>query len=238
MKKGIIVVLMAISGYVAKAQVGINCQYVPGLQVGVVKVKTNNAALGNYKYSAGMPLMMMDRLGNHWYTNLDFNATYYAATQTNKANSDKIAIAKTEGGYAAGRLGYLFGKGDQSRFGFSFNLGYSASNLDSTKKVFEPKGYVNLGGGLVYYQKFGKFRFVGKVGYEKFSSKSYIDKAHGFYVETTLGYMIYQKYGVSIMPCFYSKSFDYKLTKGSLSAVPTEAKLTSFVVRFGLTKFF
>lgn len=236
MKKHLITLSLLVSVFITKAQVGMNCQYVPGIQFGAVKVKTNNAALGEkYSYGAGLPLMMIDRLTNHWYTNLDMNALYYAVTQTNKAQDNKIKIAKTEGGYCAGRLGYAWGKGDQMRVGFSGNIGLSTSNLDSSKRALDPRGYTNFGGGLLLYKKLGKIRFIGKVGYEKFTNKKFITKASGFYVETTIGYSFYQKYGISIMPCYYSKKFVYN-TKANATA--TEAKVTSFVLRLGLTKFF
>lgn len=241
MKTKFLISLFLLVGLYSQAQVGMNCQYVPGIQFGTVKVKTNNAALGSeYKFKAGLPILMIDRVTNHWYTNLDFSSLYYAATATNKAADNQIKIAKSEGAYAAGRLGYLFGKGDQFRIGANINLGFSTSNLDSLKKPLDNRGYTNFGGGLIVYKKIGKkMRFVGKVGYEKIAAKSFITKAHGFYVETTLGYSIMQKYGLSIMPCYYSKSFDYTpKTANATANVLTNAKVSSFVIRVGLTKFF
>lgn len=226
-------------GLTANAQVGINCQYMPAIQFGSVKIKSENNPAYNYKYGAGLPLMMLDRVGAKWYWNMDMNALYYGATQANKAADGQIKIAKTEGGYFASRVGRMFGKGDQSRFGACLNIGYSASNLDSAKKTFEPKGYLNYGLGILYYQKVGKkIRFVGKIGYDVYSAKSYITKAHGTYFETTFAYMIYQKFGISLMPCYYSKSFTYK---PSLHPLPnnedTKAKVKSLVFRIGITKF-
>jgi hypothetical protein len=238
MIKKTIVFALLIHGLVATAQVGINCQYFPAIQFGSVKVKTDNAALGTYKYGAGLPLMMIDRVGSKWYWNMDMNALYYGATQTNKAADGKIKVAKTEGGYCAGRVGRMFGKGDQFRFGINANVGYSTSNLDSSKRTFDPRGYMNLGGGILAYKKIGKIRVVAKFGYEKYSAK-YITKGkgHGTYIETTFAYMVYQKYGISLSPCIYSKKFEYTSKLTTASALPTNAKVSSMVFRIGLTKF-
>jgi len=242
MKKKLIALALILAGFCIQAQVGMNCQYVPGLQLGRIKVKTDNAFLGTYKYGAGLPLMMIDRMTNHWYTNMDLNGLYYAVTQTNRANSDKIDIAKTEGGLFAGRLGYLWGKGDQFRIGGSFNLGYSASNLDSSKRALDVRGYTNLGAGLVVYKKLGKMRVMAKLGYEKLSSKSYITKGSHIYLETTVAYMIYQKYGISVMPTWSSKKFaytpKYNGAQADVANVATNAKVTMMTLRFGLTRFF
>lgn len=241
MKKQIITLLLAAGSLAATAQVGLNCQYLPGVQFGSVKVKTNNALLGEYKYGAALPLMMLDRVGNKWYWNMDMNALYYGATQGNKANSGKIKIAKTEGGYFSMRAGRVFGKGEVSRVGFSVNFGWSASNLDSSIKVMDPKGYTNMGLGAVYYHKFGKIRFVGRLGYEKLASKKYITKGSGLYLETTFAYKIYQKFGLSLSPCWYSKKFTYEPdgagAGNTFPAGATEAKVKSIVFRFGITKF-
>lgn len=239
MIKKTIVLALLLHGLLANAQVGINCQYIPAIQFGSVKVKVTDPKIGTYKYGAGLPLMMLDRIGAKWYWNMDMNALYYGATQTNKAADGKIKIAKTEGGYFAGRMGRMFGKGDQTRFGLSLNLGYSTSNLDSAKKTFDPRGYLNFGGGLLFYKKFGKLRFVGKFGYEKYSAKFITKgKGSGTYIETTFAYMIYQKFGISLMPCIYSKKFNYtpKLASGT-SVAATDAKVSSMVFRLGITKF-
>lgn len=237
-KKTIALALM-VYGLTANAQVGINCQYMPAIQFGSVKVKVTDPKLGTYKYGAGLPLMMLDRIGAKWYWNMDMNALYYGATQANKAADNQIKIAKTEGGYFSSRVGRMFGKGDQNRFGACFSLGYSTSNLDSAKKTFEPRGYMNYGLGILYYQKMGKLRFVGKVGYEKYSAKFITKgKGSGIYIETTFAYMIYQKFGISLMPCIYSKKFNYtpELASG-VSVAATDAKVSSTVFRLGITKF-
>ncbi len=232
MKKKLLAFALALSGLCATAQVGINCQYFPGIQLGSVKVKnTIGGVESKYRFAAGLPLMMIDRVGAKWYFNIDMNALYYGATQTNKANADKIKIAKSEGGFFAGRVGYLFGKGDLRRFGINLNVGYMTSNLDSTKQVFDTKKYVNLGGGLIYYQKIGgKIRVVAKLGYEIYSAKKFLTSGKGTYFEGTIGYSLFQKFGVSVMPCFYSKKFEY------LNATD-KAKVSSFVLRMGLTKY-
>lgn len=244
MKKTVILLAIAIGSYTAGAQgVGMNCQYFPGLQIGVVSIKaTNHPKFTKNTFGAGAPLLMIDRVTNHWYTNMDFSALYYGATQTNKANDNRLKISKAEGGVFAGRLGYLWGDGDQFRMGGNLNFGFSTSNLDSAVKpfkdqIFNKRGYYNYGLGLIAYKKFGKFRAVGKIGYELYRRKGMITKANGLYFEGTLGYSFYQKYGISIMPCFYSKKFNY-LPLNSTSATESTAKVKSFVLKMGITKFF
>lgn len=237
MKKNITIACLLLASALLHAQgVGLNCQYFPGLQVGFVSVKsTGNPQYSKYKYAAGMPLLMIDRLTNHWYTHLDMNALYYSATQTNKANDNNIKISKAEGGLFAGRLGYLFGDGDNFRVGFNGNLGMQTSNLDSLTRPFKQRAYYNYGLGVLAYKKFGKFRVVGKIGYELYRKKGFLTKSKGVYIETTIAYSIYQKYGISIMPCYYAKGFNYMPVNGTTEA---KAKLRSFVLRIGLTKFF
>ncbi|GAB4206401.1 MAG: hypothetical protein Fur0023_16240 [Bacteroidia bacterium] len=214
---------------------GMNCQYFPGLQIGSVKVSTNHPKIGSYSYSAGLPILMLDRIAK-WYFNLNMNATYYAATQTNKANDNKLPISKAEGGYFSGRIGYMFGKNPgKLKVGINFNLGWETSNLDSITRPFKQRGYTGMGGGLIFYKGFGKIGLSVKAGYEKYSSKKFIESAHGFYFESAIGYNFYQKFGVSVMPCFYSKDFTYKaLTDNAI----TQASVSSFVIRIGITKFF
>jgi hypothetical protein len=218
--------------------VGLNCQYFPGLQVGFVGVKTTgNPKFSNYRFGAGMPLLMIDRVTSRWYTNLDFSALYYGATQTNRANDDRIKISKAEGALCSGRLGYMFGEGDQFRFGVNANLGMATSNLDSLVRPLKQRAYFNYGLGVLAYKKFGKFRLVGKLGYELYAKKDFITKGRGFYMEGTIAYSFYQKYGISVMPCFYSKKLEYAPVGGSVNS-PASAKVRSFVLKFGITKFF
>src|ERR1043165_2182492 len=99
MKRIIIPFALLFACVVAKAQVGMNCQYFPGAQFGFVNIKTEgNTRFDKVKFGAGVPLLMIDRVTNHWYINVDMSALYYAATQTNKANDDRIKISKGEGG--------------------------------------------------------------------------------------------------------------------------------------------
>lgn len=244
MKKTAITLTLLLRCVFAKAQVGMSCQYFPGLQTGIVSVKTqNNNDIGGgtrkYKHGASLPLLMVDRIKNRWYTLVDFSALYYGATQTNKSNDDRVKISKAEGGLIAGRAGYLFGEGDQYRVGPCLTFGYSTSNLDSSRKAFDFKrAYYNYGLGIVGYKKFGKFRVAGKAGFELYRRKNYLSgKGHGMFFEGTIGYSFYQKYGLSIMPCLYTKKFGYTSVNGSASD-GTTAKVRSFVIRFGLTKFF
>lgn len=243
MKKTIITLSLLLAVTLSQAQdPGMSCQYFPGAQVGFVSVKaTGNNKFTKYKYGAPLPLLMIDKLANHWYTNLDFSAFYYAATQTNKANDNRLKINKAEGGLAAGRLGYAFGSGEKFRMGFYGALGYSTSNLDSlrtTKNQFQDRSYFNYGGGIIALRKFGKFRVMGKIGYELYKRKSFVNKGHGMYFEGTIGYSFYQKYGLSVMPCFYSKKMDYVPLGMDANSPVANAKVKSFVLRIGLTKFF
>ena len=247
MKKTILLFgILLITGKAVNAQgVGMSCQYFPGIQIGAVSVKaTNHPKFTKNSYGAGLPLLMIDKVTNHWYTNIDMSALYYGATQTNKANDNRLKISKAEGGVIAGRVGYLWGDGDQFRIGGNLNIGLSTSNLDSAVRpfkdqMFNKRSYYNYGLGVIAYKKFGKFRAVGKVGYELYRRKGMITKASGFYFEGTLGYSFYQKYGISVMPCFYSKKFAYT-PLGTNGSVPSEAnaKVRSFVLRMGITKFF
>ncbi|MES2681534.1 MAG: hypothetical protein V4635_16685 [Bacteroidota bacterium] len=242
MKKNVTTFCLLLLATLTKAQtVGMNCQYFPGLQVGFVSVKaTNNAQFSKYRFGAATPLLMIDRITNRWYVNMDFNALYYAATQTNKANDDRIKISKAEGGLYAGRVGYMFGEKDDFRFGVNGNIGFLTSNLDSIDRPLKQRGYINYGLGVLAYKKIGKFRAVAKVGYELYRKKNFITKGSGFYLEGTLGYSFFQKYGLSVMPCFYSKKFDYIPLAEKSAGTMTEAKgkVRSFVLRVGLTKFF
>jgi hypothetical protein len=243
MKKRLIMLFLLAGSIFVKAQVGMSCQYFPGAQVGVVTVKTeNNPHLGGgtqkYKFGAGLPLLLVDRIKNRWYTLVDFSALYYAATQTNKANDDRIKISKAEGALYAGRLGYMFGEGDHFRIGPSLAFGVGTSNLDSIDRPFKQKSYLNYGLGIVAYKKFGKFRVAGKAGYELYRQKNYLTKGSGMYFEATLGYSIYQKYGLSIMPCLYTKSFGYISSEGGAATDATTAKVKALVLRVGLTRFF
>lgn len=243
MKQRLIVLFLLAGSIFVKAQVGMSCQYFPGAQVGVVTVKTeNNKHLGGgtqkYKFGAGLPLLLVDRVKNHWYTLIDFSALYYAATQTNKANDDRIKISKAEGSLYAGRLGYMFGSSEEFRVGPALGIGIQTSNLDSLNRPFKQKGYYDYSLGVVAYKKFGKFRVMGKAGYEMYRQKGYLSSGHGLYFETTFGYSLYQKYGLSISPCLYTKSFGYVSQQGGDVADGTTAKVKALVLRVGLTRFF
>jgi hypothetical protein len=239
MKKTTTILSLVMLITLGKAQdVGLSCQYFPGVQFGFVSVKaTANPQFSKYRYGAGLPLLMIDRIKNNWYTNLDFSALYYGATQTNKANDERLKISKAEGALCAGRLGYMFGDGDQFRFGINGNLGITTSNLDSITRPLKQRSYFNYGLGILAYKKFGKFRVVGKVGYELYAKKDYVTKGRGMYFEGTIGYSFYQKYGISVMPCFYSRKMDY-IPEGKTATTTAGAKVRSFVLRIGLTKFF
>ncbi|MCD6068108.1 MAG: hypothetical protein K0S33_2934 [Bacteroidetes bacterium] len=239
--KKLLIALLAFLSVGMYAQVGFNCQFVPGLQVGSVKVKTDNTRLKDYKFGAALPIFMIDRIKTKWYTNLEMNALYYATTQVNNVNAGKVKIAKTEGAYIAGRLGYGFGKGDAMRVGPNINLGWGASNLDSSKRTLNVPSYYTIGGGVFFYQKIGsRIRAMAKVGYEKYKNKSANDNVKGLsgsgiYMEGTVAYNVYQKFGLAVMPAFYSKKFSYNYGG---EAVSTNAKVRSLFLRIGFVKFF
>jgi|GEM_PF-3329950 len=241
MKKTITILSLLFAVTFSRAQdPGMSCQYFPGVQVGFTSVKLTAAGSEmKYRYGAQLPLLLIDRLANHWYSNVDFSALYYKATQTNKANDDRVKISKAEGGISALRLGYAFGEGDRSRIGFYGAFGISTSNLDSLKKIdlFKDRAYFNYGIGIIALRKFGKFRVIAKIGYDLYKKKNYVTKGHGLYFEGAIGYSFYQKYGISIMPCFYSKKMDF-IPKDAPATVEANAKVKSFVLRVGLTRFF
>ena len=236
--KKISIISLLIIATLSKAQTGgMSCQYFPALQVGVVKVKNENAPKGSYSFGAALPVLLFDRIKGHWYTNIDLSALYYGATQTNKANDDRIKISKAEGSLISGRLGWMFGKKPDFKFGINGNLGLQTSNLDSLKKSFSQRNYINYGLGLLVYKKIGKLHASAKFGYEIYAKKNFITKGRGFYLESTIGYSIYQKYGLSVSPCFYSKGLTYAPLDGSINS-PAHARVTAFFLRFGLTRFF
>lgn len=241
MKKSLIIMVLSILSWNAHSQIGFNCQYVPGVQFGFTSVKTDG--WGKYKYGAGLATMMIDRMTSKWYSNLDMNSLYYSLTQINRGKYAKIA--KNEGGLFAGRLGRVFGKSDDTRFGFYFGLGMSQSNIDSVAKVtFESggvKSFWNYGLGLLAYKKIGRLHAMAKVGYDIWSWKKTNLKGGQIILEGTVGYKLYQKYGISVMPCFYIKSFTFdsrKTTGTSTNSTPDKGKSSTFVLRLGLTKFF
>ncbi|MDP2386438.1 MAG: hypothetical protein Q8M29_08700 [Bacteroidota bacterium] len=243
--KKLLITLLALFGLGLKAQVGLNCQFVPGLQLGAVTVKSDNSKIGEYKAAAGLPVFMLDRLKNKWYAQLDMNGLYYSVTQYNKSQrskGDSTKYAKTEGGLCAGRIGYGFGKSETMRVGPNLNIGYMMSNINGNKRSFEGMPmYWNFGGGVFFYQKIGtKIRAMAKVGYEKYSNKKASSdiatlKGSGTYFEATVAYNIYQKYGVAVMPALYSKKFTYNYNG---ETTETKTKVKSVVLRIGFTKFF
>ncbi len=237
MKKITTIALLVIATLARSQTTGMSCQYFPGLQLGVVKVKTTDAPKGSYAFAAPLPILLFDKIKGHWYTNIDLSALYFAATQTNKANDDRVKISKAEGALIAGRLGWMFGKKPDFKFGINGNFGLQTSNLDSLKKSFSQRNYFNYGLGVLVYKKMGKLHASAKFGYEIYAKKNFITKGRGFYLEGTVGYNVFQKYGISVSPCFYSKGLTYAPEGGSINA-PAKARVTSLLIRFGLTRFF
>jgi hypothetical protein len=238
MKKTLIVALILVAGF-AKAQVGMNCQYVPGVQIGSTTVKSDK--WGKYRYNAGLALMMLDRMTDKWYVHMDMNSLYYSLTQMNRGKY--LKIAKNEGGIFGMRLGRVFGNDDSFRAGFSLNGGYSQSNIDSTKTVeFKGSGaksYWNYGLGLLAYKRLGDLHVMAKVGYEKLKEKGIGMNGRTIYIETTVGYRILEDYGISIMPCLFMKKYEFNSTNTAYNPVVADkGKSTTFVLRAGITKFF
>jgi hypothetical protein len=244
LKKKLLTALLALLGFGMYSQVGFNCQFVPGAQFGFVKIKSTNEKLSS-SHGAGFPLFMLDRFKTKWYTHLDMNGLYYSVTQFNKSNRSKVdssKVAKTEGGMFAGRIGYGFGNTEDFRVGPNLNIGYTMSNLGASIKTFDGiANYWNIGGGVFAYKKInGKIRTMAKLGYEKFSNKKATAlitnlTGSGMYFEGTVAYNFYQKYGLAVMPAFYTKKFKFTYNG---QATQTESKLKSFVLRIGFTKFF
>jgi hypothetical protein len=240
MKRLLLSLAVLWSGVSLTAQVGMSSQYLPGGQVGGVWISTTgHPNMDKVSFGAGLPLLMLDRLGNHWYTNVDLSALYYGATQSNKANDNQIPIAKSEGPLCNFRLGYTGGDGEEYRIGGYLGFGWNTSNLDSIVIPFDSKYYLNWSLGAIGYYKFGKFRTMAKLAYEIYTRKDYISRGSGFYLETSLGYTFYQKYGISVMPCFYHKGFTYFATGRDGNVYPNvEASVNSLVLKFGLCRFF
>jgi len=223
------------------AQVGFNCQFIPGIQTGKINVTTSRTQIGSYNYSAALPVFMIDRIKGKWYSNLDMGALYYATTQINNTNAGKIAIAKTEGSLFSFRFGYGFIKNEKIKIGPYLTLGWLASNLDSSRKVLNVPNYGALGGGIFYYQRFtNNLHSLVKVGYEKFKNNSANSNikwltGNGIYAEATAAYNIYQNFGIALMGSYNRKTFNY-VYSGEKSTIDT--KLNAFAIRLGLTKFF
>lgn len=232
MKIKLIILTLLLMSTAGMAQVGFNCQYVPGIQLGRVKVKSDH--YGVYKYSAGLPTMMIDRLKGKWYSHMDLTSLYYMLTQINKAKY--LKIAKNEGGVASFRFGYAFGKGESFRAGPLLSAGFSQSNLDSIRNVYDANGYYNFGGGVMVYNKInGKISVMGKLGYEKMKGSKQKDlEGSNKYLELTVAYKIYQKFGVSVMPSWNSRNYSFTNREGVLD----NGKLKMTSLRIGLTKFY
>ncbi|MFL5751912.1 MAG: hypothetical protein ACJ76F_00775, partial [Bacteroidia bacterium] len=195
---------------------------------------------GSYHYGAGLATMMVDRMTDKWYVNMDMNSLYYSITQMNKGKY--LKIAKNEGGIFGMRIGRVFGNDDSFRAGFSLNGGYMQSNIDSIKTVTLAnngvKGFYNYGAGAIVYKRFGDLHAMAKIGYEKLKYKTTMN-GRQIYIETTVGYRFLQHYGLSVMPCLYLKKYKFNSTNTEHNTIVEDnGKSTTFVLRIGLTKFF
>jgi hypothetical protein len=240
MKQKLILSALLLTAFFVRGQVGMNCQYVPGIQLGSTTVKSEK--WGKYHYGAGLATMMIDRMTDKWYVNMDMNSLYYSITQMNRGKYAKIA--KNEGGLFGMRIGHVWGNDDSFRAGFSLNGGWMQSNIDSVKTVSLSnggvKGFYNYGLGLIAYKKIGEnLHTMAKIGYEKLKYKSTQMDGRQIYIETTIGYRLLDSYGLSVMPCLYMKKYQFNSQSHSGGdAVLDNGKSTTFVLRMGLTKFF
>ncbi|HBX53475.1 MAG: hypothetical protein A2275_01875 [Bacteroidetes bacterium RIFOXYA12_FULL_35_11] len=239
MKSKILISIFVLTSLWSAAQVGFNCQYAPGLQFGLSKVKSD-ITKNNYSYRVGMPVMLIDYVSDRWYWNTDMTGVFYMLSATNKSKTKEAQedLARTDGALFGFRMGRMFGEkdnlgGDDAlRIGFSLNAGYNQVNIDSTKlsEVSEAYSYGSYGLGLVVYKKFKEFHTMGKIGYEVIAKKPVKGKC--IYLEGTLGMKIYQKFGISVMPGMYFRSFD------KFNDTDKKVKSSLLTLRFGFTKFF
>lgn len=249
MRKQIITLTLILASLWATAQkVGFNCQYIPGLQLGIVKVSSKDLPKNNYSYRVGMPTMMIDRVTNKWYVNMDLSSIFYILSANNKSRAKDAdeTLARTDGGLCSFRLGRMFGEKKKlggtnaMRVGFSVNMGYNQTNIDSIRlnNVGKTYAYGSYGLGLVVYKQLDGIYTMGKIGYDAIGQKDV--KGKNIYIETTFGIKMYQKFGLSVMPCMYFRTFNNFTSTDSGSSTATNSTIKSklFTIKFGLTKFF
>jgi hypothetical protein len=77
---------------------------------------------------------------------------------------------------------------------------------------------------------------MAKLGYEKMKGKKDLVSGRLIFMEATVAYELYQKFGISVQPAFYGRKFDF--TQKSNPVAYTGTKASQFVLKIGITKFF
>jgi hypothetical protein len=238
MKTSKFLMVLLLSGIIKVYGQGFASQFVPGLQIGTNKVKYSTG--DKYKFGASLALMEFDRVASRLYFNIGMNDGYYRLTSINRQKKmarDSTKYAKNNGQLFGMRLGMVFGKGEFQRIGFSLNGSFSALNGAMSYDPDKVVTYGSVGGGLVYYRKLSKqLHVMAKLGYESLKGKSFTVKGRLLYLETTIAYEFYQRFGVSVQPAFYSRKMDFiDKEHGDINRAGT--KISQMVLKVGITKF-
>jgi hypothetical protein len=230
-----LMLLLILAGcYKASAQ-GMETQFVPGIQLGTTKIKYDSG--DKYRFGASLALMEYDHVGHRVYFNIGMTDGYYRLTTLNrraKMARDSAHYAKNNGEVFGMRMGLVFGKSEVQRIGGSINGSYNAVNAiksyDPTNSLF----YGSFGAGVVYWRKIGKsINVLLKAGFEKMSSKKYTLEGRLIYVEATVGYELFQKFGVSVQPAIYNRKMDFTYS----SVAYTGVKANQIALKIGISKF-
>lgn len=233
-----LLVILLLAGCMKVSAQGFASQFVPGLQVGSNKIKYEGGT--KYKFGASLPVMELDRIGPKWYFNIGLTDGYYRLTSLNKQKKmarDSSKYAKNNGQLIGGRVGYVFGKGEFQRIGFSVNGSWSAVNAAMSYDPDRVVTYTTLGLGAIYYRKIGKsLNVMLKAGFEKMKGKEFAVNGRLLYMETTIAYEFFQKFGVSVQPALYGRKFDFT-DKDHGGATLAGTKASQFVIKVGITKF-
>ncbi len=231
-----LVLLLLIAGIVKVNAQGFESQFVPGLQVGTNSVKTSS---GKNKFGTSLAVMEFDHVGSRMYWNVGLSDGYYRLTSINKQKKnirDSVKPLKSNGQLFGMRWGMVFGKGEFQRMGFSLNGSWSSFNGSQAYDWERMVTYGSFGGGLVYYRKIGKkLNVLAKLGYEMMKGKSYSVKGRLIYMEASIAYELYQKFGVCVQPAFYSRKTDFMDKDHSI--MHTGAKVTQFALKVGIARF-
>lgn len=237
-----LLMLLLVAGFIKVHAQGMESQYVPGLQVGSNKVKVGETKT---KFGASLAVMEFDHVGHRMYYNIGLTDGYYRLTQMNKQKKnerDSIKPLKSNGQIFGMRWGMVFGKGEFQRIGFSLNGSFSSLNVAEAYTYDRLISYGSVGGGLVYYNRIGKsLNVMLKGGFEKLKGKKNTVDGRLIYFESTIGYELFQKFGVSVSPCFYSRKLNC-IAKVGPSGSPadltlTDVKASQFVLKIGIAKF-
>ncbi|MFN5182156.1 MAG: hypothetical protein ACK5D5_03925 [Bacteroidota bacterium] len=240
MKKKIIISVILISAFFGCIAQGLELQFVPGVQLGYNKVSYSKNTSENYSYGASLPLMEFDHVGRRLYFNVAMSDLYYSLTSINrraKMMRDSSKYAKNNGQLIGLRLGWVFGRNEIQRIGFSFNGSWSASNVTKSFDTYNNVSYATFGGGLVYYRQItSKIRTSIKGGFELIKGGKYKSNGSLIYVEPAVSYEIFQRYGFCIQPVVYLRNLDYTRTDLSDSPVFPATKVTQFALKIGFSK--